>query len=458
MTRSRKAAIGGGIPKAYGRRGSKLAISRLKEAVAEIKSVAKIDAAAAGEGAISLMERIWPAFQDIDTSSGALGTAVYRSLEEIVPLLVNSSADHGTTSKWLERLFTAVQNDGVEYLGPLEERWGEIARYPDLINAYADRLLPLLARAWADHGRFSHVTGTTICLSCLLEAGRCTELYELLAKPRLRFWPYHRFGAEALVRQGLLEAAIAYAEAARSSTHHDNFGTQIDRFCETVLIGQGRSDEAYRTYGLRAASGTTNLAVYRSLAATYPHRDRKPMLQDLIANRGDRGKWFAAAKDAGFLDLALECAAHPGADPSTLVRAARDFGAGCRAAGDQQPSRGWRLRPHDHRHARCGSILHGSGMPSGSNWMGCARTWQACRRPLQTVQGVIPARPQSGDKEPRQRRGGLLKRCSLIACRRMAMRAQFRASKNESPQHHCHQWEGPRIIGRSGIAKHRSHK
>ncbi len=59
--------------KAYGWRGSSLAISRLKEAVSEIKAVAKSDPVAAGGGAVSLMERVWPAFQDIDTSSGALG-------------------------------------------------------------------------------------------------------------------------------------------------------------------------------------------------------------------------------------------------------------------------------------------------------------------------------------------------------------------------------------------------
>jgi hypothetical protein len=48
------------------------------------------------------------------------------------------------------------------------------------------------------------------------------------------------------------------------------------------------------------------------------------MLLDLI-ERGDKVKWFAAAKDSGFLDIAVECAAAHGADPSTLVRAARDF-------------------------------------------------------------------------------------------------------------------------------------
>jgi hypothetical protein len=49
------------------------------------------------------------------------------------------------------------------------------------------------------------------------------------------------------------------------------------------------------------------------------------MLLDLIEARGDKGKWFAAAKDSGFFDIAIECAVAQGADPSTLVRAARDF-------------------------------------------------------------------------------------------------------------------------------------
>ena len=205
--------------KAYGWRGSRLAINRLKEAASEIKAAAKSDPVAAGGGAVSLMERIWPAFQDIDTSSGALGTAVARTLAELIPILIDAPADHATRSKWLERLFEAVQNDGVEYLAPVEDRWGEIARYPDLINEYADRLIGMVRRAWADHATFQHVIGTSICLSSLLEAGRYDELAELLATRRMKFWSWHRFGAEALVRRGLWEAAIAYAEGVRSDTN-----------------------------------------------------------------------------------------------------------------------------------------------------------------------------------------------------------------------------------------------
>jgi hypothetical protein len=141
----------------------------------------------------------------------------------------------------------------------------------------------------------------------------------------MKFWSSHRFGAEALVRQGLWEGAIAFAEAVRSSTNPRFSEMSIDRFCEKLLIDHGRADEAYRRYGLRAASGTTNLSVYRSLVLTYPDRDRRRMLLDLIEARGDKGKWFAAGKDSGFFDIAVECAAAQGADPSTLVRAARDF-------------------------------------------------------------------------------------------------------------------------------------
>ena len=310
---------------AYGWRGSSLAISRLKEAAAEIKSLQKSDPITAGEGVVSLAERIWPAFQGIDTSSGALGGAVYRTLTELLPILINAPADHTTKSNWLERLFEAVQNDGVDYLSQIEDQWCEIAQFPDLIDQYANRLIEMVRRAWADHTSFNYVVGTSICLSCLMAGGRYAELYELLALRRVKFWPWHKFGAEALARQGQWEEAIAYAEAVRSVTNPGLSEKSIDQFCEKLLLQQCLSDEAYHRYGLRAASGTTNLSIYRSLVRSYPDRDRRSMLLDLIETYGDKGKWFAAAKDSKLFDIAVDCAASHSADPSTLVRAARDF-------------------------------------------------------------------------------------------------------------------------------------
>jgi hypothetical protein len=49
-------------------------------------------------------------------------------------------------------------------------------------------------------------------------------------------------------------------------------------------------------------------------------------LRDLVASQpGNEGKWFAAAKDAGFFDLAIELANKSPSDPRTFIRAARDF-------------------------------------------------------------------------------------------------------------------------------------
>ena len=46
---------------------------------------------------------------------------------------------------------------------------------------------------------------------------------------------------------------------------------------------------------------------------------------DLATWSGEPGRWFAAAKDAGFLELALELAKKGRTDPRTLSRAARNF-------------------------------------------------------------------------------------------------------------------------------------
>jgi hypothetical protein len=141
----------------FGWRGSKTAIARLKEALSEIKAVNGHDSVVAGEGAIVLMERLWPAFQDIDTSSGALGSAVNAALAEIIPILIAAPATPKVRAVWLERLYDAVQEDGVQYLYPAEQRWGEIAVYPELMNAYAD----LCSRSCAASGAPSRPTTTS---------------------------------------------------------------------------------------------------------------------------------------------------------------------------------------------------------------------------------------------------------------------------------------------------------
>ena len=69
---------------AYKWSGSRLACQRLKEAAAEIKAAAKSDPVVASEGYVSLVERIWPAFESIDTSSGALASTKNNEISGVV--------------------------------------------------------------------------------------------------------------------------------------------------------------------------------------------------------------------------------------------------------------------------------------------------------------------------------------------------------------------------------------
>ena len=310
---------------AYSWRSSAKAIERLKSAKTEIRSVARKDPVTAAEGVIALAQRIWPAFEHIDTSSGTLGNAVNRTLEDLLPILIEAPADENTRAKWLEQLREAILDDGVDYLAPIADRFGEIAAFPELMNDHADRDLDLIRKAWSDHARFSHVTTATLTLSCLLEAGRHEELLDLLALKKSRIWFYEKFGAEALLRQGREDDALAFAESLLREDRHQWGYHDVARFCERILIRQSREDAAYRRFGLPSASGNTYLAMWRDLVKRYPDLDARRILEDLIATRGAKGKWFAAAKTAKYLDIALDCAAQPDAAPATLIRAARDF-------------------------------------------------------------------------------------------------------------------------------------
>src|SRR5205807_1272146 len=95
---------------AYSWNGSRLACQRLGEALREIESVSALDPVRAAEGAINLMEKLWPAFQHIDTSSGALGQATYRAVNRLIDFCCAAPADEKTRRKWLVRLWQAVED------------------------------------------------------------------------------------------------------------------------------------------------------------------------------------------------------------------------------------------------------------------------------------------------------------------------------------------------------------
>jgi hypothetical protein len=160
-----------------------------------------------------------------------------------------------------------------------------------------------------------------MCLSSLLAARRYEELLGVLALRHFPNWSDRKFGVQALLAEGHVEEALAYAEASRGLNQPDGV---IDAACERILLDAGREAEAYEKYALTANVSSTGLATYRMIARKYPTRDPKQILLGL-AKSGDHGRWFAAAKDAGFLDLALYFAQTGSTDPRTLSRASRDL-------------------------------------------------------------------------------------------------------------------------------------
>lgn len=120
---------------------------------------------------------------------------------------------------------------------------------------------------------------------------------------------------------GRTDEAVAYAE----SRQPDECESQsILSFCERALLEDGRRDEAYYEYGLGVRSGNTYLSSYRAIVKKYPERDPEQVLKDLVDTSQERGKWFAAARHAGYPDIALDCARSGLVEPKMLITAARD--------------------------------------------------------------------------------------------------------------------------------------
>ena len=306
----------------FGWAGSSLASQRLREAISEIKSVAKKSPVTAGDGVVTVCERMWPAFQNIDTSSGALGSAGGRALDVLLPFLIQAPANLATRRKWLNRLYAAIEDDGVDWLSQVREVWGRICAHPELRDDWIDEFLSIARHVLTSEERAGYFFGTAMCLSCLLEAGRYDELEALLKASVRPFWHDQRYWAEALLRLGRPEEAIAYAEAQRNPQHYADGA--ISDFCEDTLLAMGRPEDAYRRYGLRVNQEQPYITQFRRIMKRYPMISGERILHDLIDGSEKPGSWFASARQAGLLDLARECASDDVVAPATLARAARD--------------------------------------------------------------------------------------------------------------------------------------
>ena len=305
---------------------SQPAVQRVREALAEIQKVAKKDPALAAAGAVLFLEKVSPALEQVDSSSGAIGTAVNHAIETCARIIAEAPVDAETRDRWIERLWEAHQSDEIPYIERLADYWGELCASRDRASAWANWLIGAVEAVWNPNRKpGGHFHGTIACLSALFHAGRHEELIALLDKAPFSLWHYHEWGVKALAAMNRKAEAIRYAEARRGL--NDN-PIAIARACEKILLSSGLADEAYARYAIAANQGTTFLATFRAIAKKYPTRVPSKILADLVASTpGQEGKWFAAAKDAGLYDEAIALAQRTPCDPRTLTRAARDFAA-----------------------------------------------------------------------------------------------------------------------------------
>lgn len=308
----------------FGWRASRLASERIAEALAEIRAAARRDPLHAADGAVRFLVKLSPALEQVDSSSGALGSAAHGAVEALVPIIAQAPADEATRQGWLEQLFEAIQNDDPPYLESLDDRWGELCATPELASRSADRLTDLVQHVNAERRRGQHAftRADSLCYSALFAAGRHDELIKLIGGDPRPMWRDQLWIGRIQLARGRIDDAIEFmSKAVNAWTPMAG----LARFAEGVLLQAGRRTEAYEKYALEANRGTTYLATFRLIAGKYPEIDPDRVLADLIATTpGEEGKWFATAKTLKRFDLAMQLAWKSPCDPKTLIRAARD--------------------------------------------------------------------------------------------------------------------------------------
>lgn len=308
----------------FGWRASRLAGERIAEALAEIRAVARHDPLRAADGAVRFLVKLSPALEQVDSSSGALGSAARAAVEALVPVIAQAPADEGMREGWLEQLFEAIQNDDPPYLELLDERWGDLCATPEAASRWADRLMDHLRHVHAARHRGQHAftRAESACYSALFAAGRHDELIDLIGGDPRPMWHDLLWVGRCKVARGEIDEAIEFMTKAVDAWTPM---AGLARFAESVLLQAGRRTEAYEKYALDANRATTYLATFRLIAGKYPEIDADRLLSDLIATTsGEEGKWFATAKTLKRFELAAQLAWKSPCDPKTLIRAARD--------------------------------------------------------------------------------------------------------------------------------------
>ena len=225
---------------------SNVPMQRIKEALSEIRKEARKNPVIAAEGAILLLEKLSPSLSHVDSSSGAIGSAVYNAIEVLVPIIAKPVVAIEVRQQWLERLWDALQDDDIPYIEHLEYFWGKLCATSEMASDWADKFIPVIKQMWEyNSGCFEFFKGTIPCFSALFAAKRYDELLTLLHKAPYKSWHFREWGIKALVALNKPNDALKYAE----DSHGLNVSTiAISRACEEILLSMGMVEDAYQRF------------------------------------------------------------------------------------------------------------------------------------------------------------------------------------------------------------------
>ena len=238
------------------------AITRIKEAISEIKKVARKNPILGADGAVLFLEKLSPAIENIDSSSGAIGVATYHAVEALVPIIASAPAENKTRDKWLTRLWVAIEKDEIPYIESITPHWGDLCVTPQCASRWANDFIVITRDVLSAQNNGLYFKGTTICLSSLLKAKRYEEILSLVNNCPYVFWHYRVWGVKSLAAMGKINEAIEYA--------HNSIGLNDSYYCmavlcEKILLDNHRFEEAYEKYAYKSNQKGTYLATFRTI-------------------------------------------------------------------------------------------------------------------------------------------------------------------------------------------------
>jgi len=90
---------------------------------------------------VRLIEKLSPAFENVDDSCGRLQSVISDFFDQVVLLIDAVEVGAKTRQAWLERLWQAMADDRIPWIEPLGDHWGTLCGSQEVASAWAEEFL-----------------------------------------------------------------------------------------------------------------------------------------------------------------------------------------------------------------------------------------------------------------------------------------------------------------------------